>query len=83
MFYLVFSDTATRTTVIDLLKQNNIHAVFHYQSLHVSTFYKHRNDGRDLPLSDRYTDTLLRLPMYYDLEREDVELIAKIIKSIA
>ncbi|HNB10851.1 MAG TPA: dTDP-4-amino-4,6-dideoxygalactose transaminase [bacterium] len=83
MFYLVFSDTATRTTVIDLLKQNNIHAVFHYQSLHVSAFYKHNNDGRDLPLSDRYTNTLLRLPMYYDLEREDVELIAKIIKSIA
>lgn len=79
MFYLVFPSLETRTALIKHLKENDILAVFHYLSLHSSAYYKDKHDGRALPECDRYADTLVRLPMYYDLELEDVERICKCI----
>ena len=82
MFYLVFPSLEKRTALIQHLKENDILAVFHYLSLHSSQFYKDKHDGRALPECDRYADTLVRLPMYYDLEIEDVERICDLIKAI-
>lgn len=79
MFYLVFDNIDNRTKVINKLKEYNILSVFHYLSLHSSEFYKDKHDGRNLVNSDRYTDCLLRLPMYYELEIEQVELITDLI----
>lgn len=81
MFYLVFDNVKTRTNVIAHLKKENIHAVFHYLSLHTSEYYKGKHDGRELPYSDFYTDGLLRLPFYYLLEDEQIALITKSILS--
>lgn len=81
MFYLVFPSLETRTAFIKHLKENDILAVFHYLSLHSSAYYKDKHDGRVLPECDRYADTLVRLPMYYDLELEDVERICKCIEA--
>ena len=80
MFYLVFPGLEKRTALIQLLKENDVMAVFHYLSLHSSQFYKDKHDGRELPECDRYADTLVRLPMYYDLEIADVERICSLIK---
>ena len=79
MFYLVCKDLDQRTQLIAFLKGNNILAVFHYISLHTSPFYEAKHDGRNLPETDRYTDCLVRLPMYYDLEQEQQELIIKVL----
>ena len=46
-----------------------------YLSLHKSPFYKDKHDGRTLPETDRYSDCLVRLPMYYDIDAETQELI--------
>lgn len=73
MFYLVCRNLNERTALIQHLKEHEMQAVFHYLSLHKSTFYADKHDGRELPESDRYTDTLVRLPMYYDLTIEDIE----------
>ena len=70
MFYLVTHDLAERTALIDFLKQRNIMPVFHYLSLHASPFYAAQHDGRALPWADRYTDCLVRLPLYYELYPE-------------
>lgn len=72
MFYLVFNTPQQRVEAIRLLKENNIHAVFHYLSLHTSAFYAGKHDGRELPECDRYTDCLLRLPMYYELDPANI-----------
>jgi len=79
MFYLVCRNLEERTALIKYLKNHDILAVFHYLSLHSSQFYKNKHDGRELPECNRYADTLVRLPMYYDLEIEDVERICKLI----
>ena len=81
MFYLVLPDLEKRTALIQHLKDNGIMAVFHYLSLHSSAYYQDKHDGRELPECDRYADTLVRLPMYYDLEIEEVERICNLIKE--
>lgn len=81
MFYLVLPDLEKRTALIQHLKDNGIMAVFHYLSLHSSAYYLDKHDGRVLPECDRYADTLVRLPMYYDLEVEDVKRICECIKD--
>lgn len=72
MFYLVFKDLARRSEFIAHMKKRGILAVFHYLSLHASPFYSDKHDGRALPQSDRYSDCLVRLPMFYDLPIEKV-----------
>jgi len=79
MFYLVCNSLEERTKLIAELKENNILAVFHYLSLHKSEFYKNKHDGRDLPNCDNFTDCLMRLPMFYELEITDIEIIVEII----
>lgn len=73
MFYLVCPSPKFRSQLIEHLKKNNIHAVFHYLSLHNSPYYKPKYTGNQLPQSDNYSDCLVRLPLYYDLaEVEDI-----------
>ena len=75
MFYLILPDLEKRTALIQHLKDNGILAVFHYLSLHSSAYYHDKHDGQPLPECDRYADTLVRLPMYYDLGIEEVEIV--------
>ena len=79
MFYLVLPDLEKRTALIKYLKEHDIQAVFHYLSLHSSQYYQDKHDGRALPECDRYADTLMRLPLFYDLEIADIERIASVI----
>lgn len=72
MFYLVCPSIEFRDTLITKLKAENIHAVFHYQSLHKSPYYTLKHDGRELTESDRYTDCLVRLPMWVGVDVERV-----------
>ncbi|MCU0379588.1 MAG: dTDP-4-amino-4,6-dideoxygalactose transaminase [Chitinophagaceae bacterium] len=76
MFYLVCKTLEERIGLITLLKEKGIYAVFHYLSLHASPFYRDKHDGRALPQSDRYSDCLLRLPLFYELTEEQVDFIA-------
>lgn len=79
MFYLVFKDLESRTKAINLLKSHNIMSVFHYLSLHKSPYYASKHEGAEMPESDRYTDCLLRLPMYYMLNPQVViEVLQKL-----
>lgn len=79
MFYLVCTDVDTRSKLISYLKHNNVHAVFHYLSLHNSPYYENKHDGRILKNSDMYADCLVRLPLFYELEDEQVDLISQLI----
>lgn len=79
MFYIVCSSLQVRNSLIDHLKKNGILAVSHYLSLHASTFYSSKHDGRELPNSDAFADRLLRLPLFFELEVDDVKRIVSLI----
>lgn len=81
MFYLVCKDVEQRSKLIAYLKSKDILSVFHYLSLHSSPYYKNKHDGRSLSQSDRYTDTLVRLPFYYELTDTDMQTIINEIKQ--
>lgn len=79
MFYLVCKSLEERSALIKYLKENEVQTVFHYLSLHSSPYYLDKHDGRPLPNCDRYADCLVRLPMYYDLEFDEVEKTCSLI----
>jgi dTDP-4-amino-4,6-dideoxygalactose transaminase len=72
MFYILLPDLKTRTELIDYLKRHSILSVFHYLSLHKSPYFIDKHDGRELPNSDKYSDTLLRLPLFFELRDSQV-----------
>ncbi|MGP8215893.1 MAG: dTDP-4-amino-4,6-dideoxygalactose transaminase [Bacteroidia bacterium] len=81
MFYIVCNSLEERTALISHLKLKDINVVFHYISLHNSPFYKDKHDGRSLPNSERFTDCLLRLPLFYELEDKDIDTVISEIRS--
>ena len=82
MFYLVCNSLEERTKIIKKLKENGIEAVFHYLSLHCSDFYKEKHDGRELPNCDRFANCILRLPMFYELKEEAINIIVNLISDL-
>jgi len=81
MFFIVCKSFEDRTKLIKHLKENDILAVFHYLSLHKSEYYKDKHDGRELNNCDRFTDCLLRLPLFYELNENSVEYICDKIRE--
>jgi dTDP-4-amino-4,6-dideoxygalactose transaminase len=86
MFYLICPSMEWRTNLINYLKERNIFSVFHYLSLHNSPYYQNKYEGYPLINADRFSDCLLRLPLFYELEEKQInyiiESIINFIKSI-
>jgi dTDP-4-amino-4,6-dideoxygalactose transaminase len=72
MFYLVCDTLKQRTAIIQKLKADGIMAVFHYISLHRSPYYLQANEDKFLSETEKYTNCLLRLPMFYELDADFV-----------
>ena len=76
MFYIKCKDLNTRQEFIKFMKENDILCVFHYVPLHSAPagLKFGRFVGKDehtTPDSDR----LVRLPMYYNMEKSDLNLV--------
>ena len=72
MFYILLPSLDARTRLMAYLRDKDIHSVFHYLPLHLSTMGK-RFGGRpgDCPVTEKVSDQLLRLPFHNSLEIED------------
>ena len=79
MFYLLCPSLEYRTALMKFLKENDVQTTFHYLPLHSSKYYEDKHDGRELPNCDRYADTLLRLPLFYELSDMEIDKIVKLI----
>ena len=81
MFYLKVKDLKERTGMLAYFNKNDILAVFHYVPLHSAPaglkFGRFNGD-------DRYTtsesERLVRLPLYYGLEKKNIDYITDTIK---
>lgn len=81
IFYMLFNDLDTRTAFIKHLKDNGIMSVFHYIPLHSSPAgLKYGRTSGSLEVTDRIADTLVRLPLFYELNDEMQNLVIE--KSI-
>jgi len=81
MFYMLCRNIEERTRLISHLKEKGILAVFHYLPLHRSPYYKDKYKGPGLPNCDRYADTLVRLPLYYELSENEQEEVIEAVKE--
>jgi dTDP-4-amino-4,6-dideoxygalactose transaminase len=81
IFYIVCKSLQERADLILFLKSYLIECMFHYVSLHTSKFYLSQNKQIDLPNAKRFSDCLLRLPLFPDLSEKDIEFIASKVKE--
>ena len=72
MFYIKAKDLEERTALIKYLKDNEISTAFHYIPLHTAPagIKFGRFSGEDI-YTTKESERLLRLPMYYQLTKED------------
>lgn len=85
MYYIVMKNEKCRGELIEYLKTKDILSVSHYVPLHSSPFFKNYSKEKEnyLPNCDKFSEGLLRLPLYHDLNIEDVEYIcAKVIAGL-
>ena len=82
MFYIKCKDLKERSELITHLKNNDILSVFHYVPLHSAKAGLEfgRFHGED-NYTTKESERLLRLPMYYNIEKEDVEYVVKKVKE--
>ncbi len=82
MYYIVFENLRKRTDFIDYMKQKNINPVFHYIPLHSSPAgLKYGRTPYEMPITDKIADTLVRLPMFYELSDDDMNFLLKTVRS--
>jgi dTDP-4-amino-4,6-dideoxygalactose transaminase len=76
IFYVLTESPDARNDLLRHLRQAGIHAVFHYVPLHSSPAGKRfcRSVG-EMAVTDRVSDQLLRLPLFYEMREEEVNRV--------
>lgn len=75
IFYLRLPTRRMRDALLNHLRDSGIGAVFHYIPLHSSPYFRGNYEGPDLKNCRHHSDTLLRLPLYFGLEEDQLSLI--------
>jgi dTDP-4-amino-4,6-dideoxygalactose transaminase len=81
MFYILVEDLPTRTRLIEYLKRQGIHAVFHYVPLHTSPVGKSMGYRAGmLPVTEYCADRIVRLPLYAGLRDDETDRITESVR---
>lgn len=81
LFALLCGSESERDRLLLFLRDQHILAVFHYLPLHSSPYYAFRHDGRLLPHATRFSQTLVRLPLYHDLQPAQQQRVVAAIQA--
>jgi dTDP-4-amino-4,6-dideoxygalactose transaminase len=76
LFHIITRSLEERTDLIKFLREHGILAVFHYVPLHNSPAGKlYGRASGPLKVTERVSDCLLRLPLYYEMTPENVQYV--------
>ena len=82
MFYIKAKDLEERTKLIKFMKDNEISLAFHYIPLHSAPaglkFGRFHGEDR---YTTKESERLVRLPLYYGLEKEKVLTVCQKVKE--
>lgn len=79
IYYIQLPTAEARNALMDKLNHAGIHATFHYIPLHNAPQGKtHGFTPYPMPQTQHTADTLLRLPLYYDLEPQDCAKVLEV-----
>lgn len=82
IFYIITRSLEERTELTEFLKEHGIMAVFHYIPLHSSPAGQlYGRACGPMEVTQRVSDCLLRLPLYYEMTPENVQEVVKEIIS--
>lgn len=81
LFAIICADEKTRNSLIEHLSAHDILAVFHYLPLHKSPYYLSKHEDEVLANAERFSQTILRLPLFVELSVEEQIYIANSIKE--
>jgi dTDP-4-amino-4,6-dideoxygalactose transaminase len=78
MYYLVMPSAEDRVRLTAHLRERGIQASPHYLPLHTSDMgQRYGYSAGDLPVTERVSDCLLRLPLFCDLAQEQLERVTE------
>jgi dTDP-4-amino-4,6-dideoxygalactose transaminase len=81
IFYLLCRSASQRDYLSDTLKKAGIQAFFHYPALHLSKFHLKSNKQIALLNAMRFSEQLIRIPLYVELTKNDQDYVIQQIKS--
>jgi len=81
IFYVVLKEKKIRDKLQDYLKRKNIIATSHYTSLYTSEYFRDKKGKLNLPNSERFSDCILRLPLFHELTFKEIDFIVYEIES--
>lgn len=84
LYAILCRSVSERNGLIDFLKEKGIGAVFHYIPLHSSPAgKKYGRTGGDapLPVTDKVSECLVRLPVYYEISAEIQNYVVEMIAA--
>lgn len=82
LFYVLLDSLDTRSRLITHLKSQGIHPVFHYVPLHSSPAgRRYGRVGSSMQVTDELSERLLRLPLFYEMNAEDIARITAAIRE--
>lgn len=84
LFPILMQDLDTRTRLIEHAKSNDVYLTFHYVPLH------HAPGGKEFGIStggfeitERISDTLVRLPLFSDIDNQHVERVVEVLETFS
>ena len=84
MYYILLADGIDRQNVLDALKQNGIHAVFHYVPLHSSPAGgRFGRVSGSMEVTNSHSAKLIRLPLWVDITKEEQKRVYDVFKLAA
>jgi len=81
LFYIILDSSEQRKKLIEYLGDNGILAVFHYVPLHEAPYWQGKYNSVNLPVTEKISDTILRLPLFYNIKKEEIEFVVEKIKK--
>ena len=81
IFYLTCNNGQQRDFLSKTLKKAGIQAFFHYPPLHLSKYHLQANKPENLENAIKFSEQLIRLPLFVELEAKDQEFILKEIEK--
>jgi dTDP-4-amino-4,6-dideoxygalactose transaminase len=80
MYYVLLAPGVERQTVLEMLKNQAIYAVFHYVPLHSSPGgARYGRVHGSMAITDGYSERLLRLPIWLGLTRDQQDRVVEVL----
>jgi dTDP-4-amino-4,6-dideoxygalactose transaminase len=83
LFHILLRNKAARDEAMRRLKERGVSALFHYLPLHTSPMGQRLGYKQgDLPVTERISDRLLRLPLYAGITDEELDYVISSVRAV-